>query len=98
MYYYIIKDGKGRDWYREASDHDITESETRRAVTKEEYDAFSEVKTARIYALMDRLAGTDYIACKIAEGAAAETEYAEMLEKRAAWRTEINTLRGDAGS
>lgn len=95
MYYYIITREDGRDWYREASDHEIAESETRRAVTKEEYDAFDAQRVSRIYALMDNLSQTDYIACKIAEGAATAEEYAEMLAQRAAWRREINELRGE---
>ena len=95
MFYYIIKRENGRDWYREASDHEVSESVTRRAVTKEEYDAFSEERTARIYTLLDRLAETDYIACKIAEGASTAEEYADMLVQRAAWRREINELRGE---
>ena len=38
------------------------------------------------------LAATDYVALKIAEGAATPEEYAETLEKRAFWRSEINKL------
>ena len=39
-----------------------------------------------------KLASTDYVALKIAEGAATPEEYAETLEKRAFWRSEINKL------
>ena len=39
-----------------------------------------------------KLAATDYVALKIAEGAATPEEYAETLEKRAFWRSEINKL------
>lgn len=95
MYYYIKKKADGRDWYREESRQRLEPDEIRREVSKAEYDAFSEERTARVYALMDRLAETDYIACKIAEGAATAEEYAEMIAQRAAWRQEINTLRGD---
>lgn len=40
------------------------------------------------------LASTDYIAAKLAEGAAAADEYAEQLSQRAAWRARINELEG----
>lgn len=42
--------------------------------------------------LKDKLAATDYIAAKIAEGAATREEYADKLAERAAWRTRINEL------
>lgn len=42
--------------------------------------------------LKHKLAATDYIAAKIAEGAATREEYAEELAERAAWRARINEL------
>ena len=42
--------------------------------------------------LKAKLAATDYIAAKIAEGAATREEYAEELSERAAWRARINEL------
>ena len=42
--------------------------------------------------LKAKLAATDYIAAKIAEGAATREEYAEELVDRAAWRARINEL------
>ena len=42
--------------------------------------------------LKTKLAATDYIAAKIAEGAATREEYAEELAERAAWRARINEL------
>lgn len=39
-----------------------------------------------------KLAATDYIAAKIAEGAATHEEYAKELDQRAAWRSRINEL------
>ena len=42
--------------------------------------------------LKAKLAATDYIAAKIAEGAATREEYAEELAERAAWRARINEL------
>ena len=53
------------------------------------------VTTAQeIAELKAKLAATDYIAAKIAEGAATREEYAEELAERAAWRARINELEG----
>ena len=41
------------------------------------------------------LAATDYIAIKIAEGAATAEEYAEELAHRRYWRSEINRLEAE---
>ena len=45
--------------------------------------------------LKAKLTATDYIAAKIAEGAATKEEYAEKLAERAAWRARINELEGN---
>ena len=42
--------------------------------------------------LKAELTATDYIAAKIAEGAATREEYADKLEERATWRARINEL------
>ena len=42
--------------------------------------------------LKQKLSDTDYIACKIAEGAATTEEYADELKQRQIWREEINKL------
>ena len=39
-----------------------------------------------------RLAATDYIAAKIAEGKATKTEYKAKIDERQGWRDEINRL------
>ena len=46
----------------------------------------------RIRQLKAKLAETDYIAAKIAEGSATAKEYAEQIAERQAWRAEINEL------
>jgi hypothetical protein len=46
----------------------------------------------QIEELKQKLSDTDYIACKIAEGAATVEEYAEELQQRQEWREEINRL------
>ena len=49
-------------------------------------------KEERLAALHRNLADTDYIAAKIAEGAATREEYAKTIAKRQSWREEINRL------
>ena len=46
----------------------------------------------RLTLLKQRLTDTDYIVIKIAEGVATAEEYAETLEQRKLWRTQINEL------
>ena len=54
-------------------------------IKKEEYKE-------EIVILKQKLFDTDYIACKIAEGAATKEEYAFELEERRDWRARINEL------
>ena len=42
--------------------------------------------------LKEKLAETDYISAKIAEGAATREEYMDKLAERASWRAKINEL------
>ena len=49
---------------------------------------------AKIAELKAKLAATDYIAAKIAEGAATREEYSDELTQRAEWRARINILGG----
>jgi hypothetical protein len=46
----------------------------------------------QIIILKRKLAETDYIAAKIAEGSATVEEYADKIAQRQAWRQEIETL------
>ena len=59
-----------------------------------ERDAFQAERDRqnRLVELRQLLRDTDYIACKIAEGAAKKSDYAEMIKQRQAWRDEINEL------
>jgi hypothetical protein len=52
----------------------------------------AETNALRVVALKRQLAETDYIAVKIAEGAATASDYAARLAERQAWRTEIQQL------
>ncbi|MBQ6566849.1 MAG: hypothetical protein IJL80_07315, partial [Treponema sp.] len=51
-----------------------------------------EIARQKIRELKNYLSETDYVASKIAEGAATAEEYSEVLEKRREARTEINEL------
>jgi hypothetical protein len=51
---------------------------------------------AEITQLKVNLAETDYVAIKIAEGAATADDYADVLVQRQAWRDRINTLEVSA--
>lgn len=60
-----------------------------------------EKNLAQISLYKRKLAATDYIASKLAEGAATKEEYATQLAERAEWRTKINELEellGNVGS
>lgn len=61
-------------------------SEERAAVAQQKQ------KAERLEELHKLLSATDYIACKIAEGAATREEYAGQIAQRQAWRDEINSL------
>lgn len=54
----------------------------------------SEVNAERIFELKKKLAETDYVITKIAEGVATKEEYAEVIQARQKWREEINLLEG----
>ena len=51
-------------------------------------------KESRVSELKQKLSDTDYAVIKIAEGAAAREDYAELIAQREAWRAEINELEG----
>lgn len=50
------------------------------------------VNAERIQELKTKLAETDYVVIKIAEGDATREEYENVLDQRKAWRDEINEL------
>ena len=52
------------------------------------------INAERIEELKTKLAETDYVVIKIAEGEATAEEYSEVLANRKAWRAEINELEG----
>lgn len=61
-------------------------------IGKTEAETRTEVNAGRIRVLKGYLADSDYIAVKIAEGAATAQQYAAKLAERQAWRAEIQQL------
>ena len=51
---------------------------------------------AEITQLKENLAETDYVAIKIAEGAANADDYVDVLVQRQEWRDRINALEASA--
>lgn len=54
-----------------------------------------ELKRIRISELKTKLAETDYVVIKIAEGEASKMDYVDVLVNRRAWREEIRLLQGE---
>ena len=71
----------------------IINKENPKGIKKDITEEISTPKEFLISELKQKLADTDYIACKIAEGAATKEEYAEVLAEREAWRKEINQIQ-----
>jgi hypothetical protein len=63
---------------------------------KTEAEIQAEQNERRINTLKKMLIDTDYIAVKIAEGAATASDYADKIAQRQAWRLEIQALEGAA--
>ena len=64
-------------------------------IAEEKAPELERVVTAQeIAELKAKLLATDYIAAKIAEGAATREEYPEQIALRAKWRDRINELEG----
>lgn len=61
-------------------------------VGKTDAEKQSDEAEVKIRQLKAKLAETDYIAAKIAEGSATTEEYADKIAERKAWRKEINEL------
>jgi len=61
-------------------------------IGKTEEEKLAEGNAEKVIVLKRKLAETDYVAAKIAEGSATKAEYAEIIAQRQAWRQEIGTL------
>lgn len=95
MKYYAFYNAQGRLIYKTETEA-ICNGENVVELTKEKYDALNVEAEQKIFDLKKKLSETDYIACKIAEGAATTSEYAKVLAERAEWRERINQLQGEA--
>ena len=81
--------------------YDTIDNVTKFALEESDYEEYEEwveyspeeYAEGRISELKQLLADTDYIAAKIAEGAATREEYADVIAQRQEWRDEINALR-----
>ena len=85
-----------------AGAYDTIDNVTKFALFEEDYEYFEEwveytpdkYAERRISELKRLLADTDYIAAKIAEGAATRDDYADVIAQRQQWRDEINEQSG----
>lgn len=80
------------DWCNENQTHTIEDMGEYYAVVKIPEPSEEEIKQARIDELKQKLAETDYVVIKIAEGEATRDDYEDVLNQRQAWRSEINEL------
>ena len=60
-----------------------------------EFEKSAEYKNIKIEELKQKLADTDYVIIKIAEGSATVEEYATVINQRKQWREEINKLENE---
>lgn len=58
-------------------------------------EIFDDPTEFQIDVLKNKLAATDYVVIKIAEGAATEEEYADVIAQRKEWRAQINELEAE---
>lgn len=94
MFYYKKKDGtEYKSSWEEIEDEEYEE------ITEDEFNAFmnsikpqEDLNKKQIAELKHKLAETDYLAIKYAEGWLSEAEYAKTKSKRQKWRDEINEL------
>ena len=91
-YYAYYQDGE--ILYKEQSD-ELRQGDGIVKLTKTEFNKLNVENQRLIFELKKNLRDTDYIACKIAEGAATTEEYAEQIAERQAWRDQINLLEGN---
>jgi hypothetical protein len=92
------------DGLTEAPDMEISEAEYEAAgglarlvkgvivLGKTDAEKKAEENERKIAVLKLKLADTDYISAKIAEGSATTADYAKQIAQRQAWRQEIATL------
>lgn len=80
------------NWCNESGEYQINEVDDEYCVVKTPEPTAEEIAKQRIAELKKLLVDTDYIAVKIAEGAATKEDYADVIAQRQGWRDEINEL------
>lgn len=83
------------EWCNEMGAYAIQEIDDEYCVVKIPEPTKEEIAQARISELKRLLSETDYVAVKIAEGAATKEEYADVIAQRQALRYEINKLQSE---
>ena len=89
-----------------AGAYETIDNVTKFALADDDYEEFEEWVEypreewveGRIAELKRLLSETDYVAAKIAEGAATREEYESVLSQRQRWRDEINELLPESNS
>lgn len=69
-----------------------------RTMTRQEIEDRKNVLFSLVRDREAKLKETDYVAAKIAEGAATKEEYAAVLSQRRAWRGEINEAEAEVAA
>lgn len=91
MNYYAYYANDGRIIYKEATESFVG-GENVKELSEAAYNSLDIAVEQEIFDLKKALSETDYIACKIAEGAATVEEYSFNLSLRQQWRDRINQL------
>lgn len=86
------------EWCNDSGEYHIEDTGEYFEVVKNHEPTAEEIKAVRIAELKQRLADTDYVVIKIAEGSATVGEYAEVIANRKAWRDEIRELENEQNS
>ena len=70
----------------------IIEIEPESKAKQEAFKLTAEYRAIKIEELKQKLADTDYVIIKIAEGSATKEEYSDVIKERKEWREKINAL------
>ena len=79
-------------WCNVSGEYHIEEQGEYYAVVLNSEPSEEELKRLEVAELKEKLADTDYVVIKIAEGAATADEYAGVIAQRQQWRARINEL------
>lgn len=82
------------EWCNQKGSYHIEEQGEYYAVALNAEPSAEELKAREIAELKQKLADTDYVVIKIAEGVATAEQYAGVIAQRQQWRARINELEG----